>query len=224
MGMTVLLIDLDPQANLTMSLGFRPETLRRTVGDTLLHNASLVGVSRESEILGLDILPANAKLSVLDKALYRCKRYEAYLQEAVAVLDSGLYDYVLMDCAPSFGPLTLNALTVADLLIVPTQAEYYAARSLQQVFDLVRSIRQETNPKLQYRLLVTMYDRRNGICVRILEQMKAAFSDRLFETVIEVDTKLRESPVVGQPITLYKPNTRGALQYRALAQELASCE
>ena len=120
--------------------------------------------------------------------------------------------------------MTLNALTAAELLLVPTQAEYYAARSLQQVFDLIKLVRRKTNPTLRYRVVVTMYDRRSRICGWIYDQMQEAFPEALLETVIEVDTKLRESPVVGKPITLYRPNTRGARQYRALAEELMQDE
>lgn len=217
---SVLLVDLDPQANLTLSLSFHPSSLRRTVSDAILHNATLVSISRETNVMGLDIAPANTGLAAVDKALYRCREYEVYLKEAVQQLDQDLYDYVLLDCPPSFGPLTLNALTASELMIVPTQAEYYAARTLQNVFELVRLVRERTNPKLRYRLLVTLYDRRNKICQTMLAQMRSAFSQSLFETVIEIDTKLRESPTVGQPITLYRPNTRGAQQYRALAKEL----
>lgn len=223
-GYTVLLLDLDPQANLTLSLGIRPESLRRSVSDAVLRSATLVSVSRETAVMGLDIVPANVGLASIDKALYRCQGYERYLREAIVELDGMLYDYVLIDCPPSFGPLTLNALTAAEMLIIPTQAEYYSARSLQHVFELVRLVREKTNPSLYYRLLITMYDRRNSIMVRILDQMRRAFPQALFETIIEVDTKLRESPVVGQPITNYEPHTRGAEQYRALAEELLSNE
>lgn len=220
MDKTVLLIDLDSQANLTLSLGFQPEALRRTVSDAVLHNATLVSVSRETEVMGLDLVPANTGLAAIDKVLYRCKSYETYLRQAMSELDGDLYDYVVIDCPPSFGPLTLNALTVADLMIIPTQAEYYSARTLQHVFELIKLVRQRTNADLEYRILVTMYDRRNRICERILGQMRAAFPQVLFQTIIEVDTKLRESPVVGKPITLYRRNTRGAVQYRNLAEEL----
>lgn len=220
LGQSVLVIDLDPQANLTLSLGVQPESLRRTVTDAILHNTSLVSVSRETGVSGLDLVPANTALAAIDKVLYRCQGYETYLKEAMSELDGDLYDYVLLDCPPSFGPLTLNALTVATLMLIPTQAEYYAARTLQHVFELIRLVRQKTNDSLQYRILITMYDRRNRICERILGQMKTAFSHAIYDTIIEVDTKLRESPVVGKPITLYYPNTRGARQYRALAEEL----
>ncbi len=224
MGKAVLLIDLDPQASLTLSLGIDPRSLRRTVADSILHNATLVSVSRETTVPGLEIVPAGPGLATIDKVLYRGQGYETYLKEALDVVRDELYDYVLIDCAPAFGPLTLNALTACDLLIVPVQAEYYSVRSLDNVFELIELTRQKTNPALRYRLLVTMFDRRNSICVKILERMRARFSHVLMETVIEVDTRLRESPIVSKPITLYKPDTRGAQQYRALAEELLRYE
>lgn len=220
MGQSVLLIDLDPQANLTLSLGLRPEELRRTVGEALLGNTSLVSVSRESAVFDLDIVPANRELVVLDKILYGRQGYEFHLKNELNAMGGDLYDIVLMDCPPSFSTLTLNALTAADLLIVPVQCEYYAAHSLRHTVKLVQLVRGETNPRLIYRVLVTMYDRRNRICRVILEQMRRGLSKVLFKTIIEVDTRLRESPAFGQPITFYAPKTRGAQQYRALAKEL----
>jgi len=135
-------------------------------------------------------------------------------------MDDDLYDVILIDCPPSFGLLTLNALTAADLLIIPTQCEYYAAHALRRTIELADLVRKKTNPRLVYRVLVTMYDRRNRICQVILDRMQKGLGRFLFTTVIEVDTKLRESPVFGEPITHYAPQTRGAQQYRALAKEL----
>jgi len=220
MGRSVLLIDLDPHANLTLSLGLKPQELRRTIGDALLGNTSLVAVSRESAVSNLDIIPANQELDVLDKILYERKAYEFYLKNKLDAMGKGLYEFDLVDCAPSSGPLTLNALTAADLVVIPVQCEYYAAHSLRQVMGLVRMVREKTNPRLIHRVLVTMYDRRNRICRLIFDQMKHELSQILFKTVIEVDARLRESPAFGQPITRYAPNTRGAQQYRALAKEL----
>jgi chromosome partitioning protein len=220
MGRSVLLIDLDPHANLTLSLGLKPQELRRTISDALLGNTSLVAVSRESAVSNLDIIPANLELDVLDKILYERKAYEFYLKNKLDAMGKSLYEFVLIDCAPSSGPLTLNALTAADLVVIPVQCEYYAAHSLRQVMGLVRMVREKTNPRLIHRILVTMYNRRNRICRLIFDQMKCELSQILFKTVIEVDARLRESPAFGQPITRYAPNTRGAQQYRALAKEL----
>ncbi len=220
MGYLVLLVDLDPQASLTLSMGLVPRELRRTVGDALLGNTSLVSVSRETSVRGLDIAPANQRLVVLEKVLYGRPSFQFRLKNSLDVMGHGFYDFVLIDCAPSFGTLTLNALTAADLLIVPIQCEYYAAQTLCDYLKLANHTREKINPRLTCRALVTMYDRRNKICRTILGHMRHELHRVLFETIIEVDTKLRESPVFYQPVTTYAPGTRGAKQYRALAQEL----
>jgi len=221
-GLSVLLIDLDPQAHLTVSLGVDPGGLRHSVKDAFLGNASLVSVTRETGVALLDLAPANEGLSTLDRLLYGRPRYEFFLRNCLDAMDRGYYDVTLIDCPPSFGTLMLNAFTAAELLVVPTLCEYYASLSLRQVLRLVQLVRRKTNSKLVYRVLITMFDRRNKISHTIRGQLEHSFSDALFETVIEVDTRLRESPIFGQPITLYAPRTRAAEQYRALAQELIS--
>ncbi len=220
LGQTVLLIDADPQASLTLSLGIKPEDLRRSLEDALLGNASLMSVSRESSVLGLDLVPAGRGLITVDKILYSRANYEYNLKQALEAVPPRVYDTILIDCPPTFATLTLNALTAADQLLVPVQCEYYAARALRHVIELVKTVRAKTNPNLQYRILVTMYDRRNNISRVILEQLQTGLGKALYNTIIEVDTKLRESPVYNQPITSYAPTTRGAEQYRALAREL----
>lgn len=219
-GRSVLMIDLDPQAHLTLSLGVQPETLRHTVRDAILANSSLVSVTRETGVPLLDLAPANQGLSALDKLLYDRPSYEYFLKNRLDTTGDEYYDVILMDCPPSFGTLMLNALTAADLVIIPTQCEYYASRTLRHMLQLVQLVRKKSNSALGYRLLITMFDRRNRISHVVHKQLTQSFSHALFQTVIEVDTKLRESPVVGQPITRYAPSTRGAEQYRALAQEL----
>lgn len=219
-GASVLLIDLDPQAHLSLSLGFKPEQLHRTGSDALLANTSLISVSRESAIPGLDIVPANQQLALVDKILYSRKEYEYLLKHRLESINQDLYDYILIDCAPAFSTLTLNALTAANLLLIPIQCEYYAAKSLRSVLELTKVIRQKTNAALNYQLVITMYDRRNRICRVIRDQIQGSLSHVLFNTIIEVDTKIRECPAYAQPITQYAPDTRGAEQYRALAKEL----
>ncbi len=220
MGRTVLLIDLDPQANLTLSVGLRPEELRHTVGEALLGDVSLVSISRESNVFGMDIVPASRELTVIDKILYGRKNYEFFLRRKLEAMDKNSYDFVLIDCPPYFGVLTLNALTAADLLIIPVQCEYYAMHALRQTMELAKMVRDRTNPWLTYRVLVTMYDQRNKICQLMLNQLQQKLDRVLYSTIIEVDTRLKESPVFGKPITIYEPRTRSAQQYRALAKEL----
>ena len=219
-GQSVLLIDMDPQANLTISFGLNPDTLHHTVGDALLEHDSLVAVSREGRMSNLDLVPANQSLVVLDRVLYGRQAYEFRLRRQLEAMDTSYYDTILIDCPPSFGTLTLNALTSADMLIIPVQCEYYAARAMRPILKLVELMRRKTNPKLAYRVLVTLYDRRNRISRIILDQIKTTFTSCLFETMIEIDTKLRESPTAGLPINLYAPHTRATRQYRALAEEL----
>lgn len=220
-GKFVLLVDLDPQAHLTSSLGFKPADLRRTVSDVLLNQDSLASVSLETKVFGLDLAPANDDLVIIDKMLYDHPGYEYRLQRDIESVRRQLYDVVIMDCPPVFGTVTINALTAADLLVIPLQCEHYAVQSLIRMLEMVRLARRKTNPGLRYRLLVTMYDMRNRVHPMILKYLRDRFPEAMFDTFIQVDTKLRESPAHAKPITAYAPGTRAAKQYRALAQEIA---
>lgn len=224
MGHMVLLIDLDPQANLTLSLGLKPEDLRSTVVDALMGTSSLVAVSRETSVFGLDLVPANQELALVDKVFYKMPGYQFRLKQLLARVYQGMYEYVLLDCPPSLAPLTLNALTAANLLIIPVQCEIYAVGSLRQMVRLAVQVRQQCNPNLAYRALITMYDQRNRISQVILEQMRNGRDELFFNTIIQIDARLKESPAYGQPITSFASKSRGAQQYRALAQELKNLE
>jgi chromosome partitioning protein len=132
------------------------------------------------------------------------------------------YDIILLDCPPFIGAVTLNALIAAQLLIIPTQPEYFSANALRTIMATLRQVRSQHNPGLSYRILITMYDRRNRIHRQIGEQIRQAFGTAVFNTIIETDTRLRESAAEGVPISHHSPNSRSALQYAQLAQEILS--
>jgi chromosome partitioning protein len=247
----VLLVDLDAQANLTLALGKDPSRVRGAVTEVLFNSASLLSVSRETSIPGLDLVPANAGMDLAERFLPVRRDYETILRRALrtelrpasgtsaaaataAKSPAGLtensptsprpptihYDFVLLDCPPFLGAVTLNALVAADLLIIPTQPEFFSAHALRTMTTAIRQVRNHHNPDLVYRILITLSDRRNRIHREVGEQIRSTFGEGVFQTIIEVDTKLRESAVEGLPITHHKSQSRSALQYDALAQEL----
>jgi chromosome partitioning protein len=219
-GKKVLLIDLDPQANLTLALGFEPGKVEHTSGDLLMDATPLLETCRATSIAGLDLVPANTGLEQAEQVLPVYLNYTSRLRNVVESAGSLPYQIILIDCPPSLGAITINALTTADLLIIPTQAEYFSAYALRDMMAVVRQVRTEDNPKLAYRVLITLLDQRNRTHRDIRDQLERTFGIGLFKTVIEIDTKLRESPILGLSISQYKPNSRGALQYRNLAEEL----
>lgn len=244
LGREVLLVDLDPQANLTLALGTNPAGVRGSSADVLLNAASPAGVSRETGVPGLDLVPASAELEAAERFLPGRQEYELCLRRALMQEPPlernerprgngrgrktpeyvrnpvSAYDYVILDCPPVLGAVTLAAMSAAHLLIVPTQPEYFSVHALRNMMAAIRRVRAEFNPRLVYRILITMQDCRNRIHRRLSEQIQTTFADGLFRTVIQVDTQLRESAVVGLPITHYRSKSRSALQYLALAQEL----
>ncbi|MBN2387725.1 MAG: ParA family protein [Anaerolineales bacterium] len=220
LGRRVLLMDLDPQANLTLALGFEPGKVERTSGEILLDASPLLDARLETNFAGLQLIPANLSLEHAEQVLPVYINFTARLRTAIEAVGSLDYDFIIMDCPPSLGAITINALTAANLLLIPTQAEYFSAYALRDMMTIVRQVRAEDNPGLAYRILVTLLDQRNRTHRNIREQLERTFGEGLFKTTIEIDTKLRESPILGLPITQYKPNSRGALQYRSLAEEL----
>ena len=215
----VLLIDLDPQSNLSLALGFEAAEAEITSAHVLIDNAALKTAIRKTEVKNLDLVISNARIENAEQFLPMRSHYMATLRSALEASELP-YDYILLDCPPALGAITLNALSAADLLIIPTQAEYFSAYALRNMMGTIRRVRQESNPNLAYRILVTLLDRRNRTHRNIFEQLQATFGQGVFTTVIEIDTKLRESPIAGMPITQYKPSSRGSQQYRVLAQEL----
>lgn len=215
----VLLIDLDPQANLSLALGLESGEIEITSANVLIENAALRTAIRSTDVPNLDLVPSHSRIETAEQFLPMRSHYLTTLRNALEA-SNAKYDYVLLDCPPALGAITLNALSAADLLIIPTQAEYFSAYALRNMMGSIRRVRQESNPKLAYRVLVTLLDRRNRTHRNIFEQLQTTFGQGVFTTVIEVDTKLRESPIAGVPITHYRPSSRGSQQYRVLAQEL----
>jgi chromosome partitioning protein len=220
MQQRVLLIDLDAQANLTLALGLEPGESEVTSSNILLDNVPLLSARRKTDVENLDLIPSNSRIETCEQFLPVRNNYTLILRNAIHGSDNLPYDYVLLDCPPALGAITRNALTAANLLLIPTQAEYFSAYALRNMMTLIRKIREDDNPGLAYRILVTMLDRRNRTHRNIHEQLRSTFGEGVFNSVIEIDTKLRESPIVGLPITRYKPGARGSTQYRVLAQEL----
>ncbi|WKZ38118.1 MAG: ParA family protein [Anaerolineales bacterium] len=220
LGDRVLLIDLDAQANLTLSLGLEPGEAEHTSSNVMLDNAPLMSASRKTDVENLDLIPSSSRIETSEQFLPVRTNYTTILQRAIRTIPNLPYDYIILDCPPALGAITQNALAASDLLVIPTQAEYFSTYALRNMMSLIRRIREEDNPSLAYRILVTMLDRRNRTHRNIHEQLRATFGDGVFDTVIEIDTKLRESPIAGLPITQYKSGARSSTQYRVLAQEL----
>jgi chromosome partitioning protein len=220
LGYKVLLIDLDAQANLTLALGLEPGESEITSSSIMLDNTPLLNARRKTIIKNLDLIPSSSRIETSEQFLPVRTNYTTILQRAIANATDLAYDYILFDCPPALGAITQNALTAANLLLIPTQAEYFSAYALRNMMSLVRRIREEDNPNLAYRILVTMLDNRNRTHRNIHDQLRSTFGEGVFNTAIEIDTKLRESSIAGLPISHYKPSTRGTTQYHVLAQEL----
>lgn len=218
-GKKVLLIDLDPQGNLTLANGIEPGKVVNTSNDVIMSGLNIKEALCKTSTPGMEIVPSSPALTEVEQHLPIRSNYAFGLNNALRKESLG-YDYVLLDCPPSMGAITYNALTAAELLIVPTQAEYFSAYALRDMMTLIRRVRRDSNPRLAYRILITLLDQRNRTHKVIREQLEQTFGSGLFQTVIEIDTRLRESPIIGLPITQYRPNSRGSQQYRVLAQEL----
>jgi chromosome partitioning protein len=217
-GAEVLLIDLDAQGNLSLAVGLQPSRLRRSIADVLLNSAPVISTTCPTSVPGMDILPANAEMGMAERFIPIRHDYTTLLRRALAEIT--LYDYIIIDCPPSLGVVTLNALFAADRLIIPTQAEYFSAYALRDMVRMITRVQNQGNPGLEYHILITLFDVRNRIHREIRTQIYDRFGEQVFRTLIQVDTKLRESVVAGLPVTLFAKNSRSAHQYRALAQEI----
>jgi chromosome partitioning protein len=220
LGQQTLLIDLDPQANLTLAFGYEPGQLENTVSNVIMDTITSFQTPLDTSLPNLYLIPSNSSLEQAGQTISTSKENLFRLRNAITRSSFQTFDYILIDCPPSLGVVTRLALAAANLLIIPTQSEYFSAYALRNMMSIIREIRKDVNPNLAYRILITLFDRRNRAHRDIQTQLEHTFGEGLFKTMIEVDTKLRESPIIGLPIIQYRPNSRGSIQYRALAEEL----
>lgn len=218
-GARVLLLDMDGQGNLSLALGSDPSKVTESIAKSFIEGAPIKQLIRTTEVPNLDLVPSNKQISLLERSIPSRPEHEKILQRNL-VNEQLPYDFLILDNPPFLGAVTVNALTASNLLIIPTQPEFFSIYALRALMNTVRKVRSEANPILTYRLLLTMFDRRNRIHRDLSGQLHANFENGLFRTIIEVDTKLRESSIAGLPITNHAPKSRSAFQYRALAQEI----
>lgn len=220
LGVRVLLLDLDPQANATSSLGLDPNGVELSTYDALIGQAPLGTVIVGSGRSQLDVAPASRALAGAQVELVDLPDRDRRLKRALAeVLDR--YEVVIVDTPPSLGILTLNALAAADLLLAPVQCEYLALEGVAQLMETIELVRATLNPRLELLgMLMTMYDPRTRLSPQVVEEVRRHFPDRTFQTVIPRSVRLSEAPSYGKPVLEYEPTSRGASAYADLAQEL----
>lgn len=215
----VLIVDLDPQGNATSGLGISKESIGSGTYDVICHGASLHESVHETATEGLFVLPANANLAGAEVELVAAERREFKLQMALA---HGTYAYVLIDCPPSLGLLTVNALTAAQSVLIPVQAEYYALEGLGQLLNTIQRVKQTTNPPLDLLgVAMTMYDKRTSLSEQVMGEIKTHFGPKLFKTAIPRNVRLAEAPSYGQTIFEHDKWSKGARAYKALSKEVA---
>jgi chromosome partitioning protein len=224
-GRKVLLVDFDPQGSASVGLGVNPHTLERTIYNLLLSRTSdAADIIVPTGVENMDILPANIDLSAAELQLVSEVAREQTLKRVLDRLRGG-YDMILIDCAPSLGLLTVNALTAADKVITPLECEFFALRGIALLTDTVNKVKDRLNPDLEMLgILGTMFDSRTLHGREVLDRAVQAFGETVFHTVIRRTIKFPETTVAGEPITTYAPTSSGADQYRTLAREvLARC-
>lgn len=221
LGSSVLVVDADPQGNTTSGLGLEKNALEHCIYDVLLAGLPIENVICPTAIPGLMVVPATLNLAGAEIELVGTLSRETRLKQALASI-AGRYDYMLIDCPPSLGLLTVNALTAVDEVLIPVQAEYYALEGLSALTNVVERIRSILNPTLRISgVLITMFDGRTKLAVEVLDEVNAHFPDQVFRTQIPRNVRLSEAPSYGKPVALFDARSRGAQAYLALARELS---
>ena len=222
MGKQVLLIDLDPQGNSSSGLGVEKNRVSRCIYDALLNDISLTDIIIPDVSKGLDVVPATINLAGAEVELVSEMARENRLKDAIGPM-RGRYDYVFIDCPPSLGLLTINALVAADKLLIPIQCEFYALEGVTKLLDSMKRVKSRLNPSLDiYGVLLTMSDNRTTLSRQVSDEVRRYFGKIVFETSIPRTVKLSEAPSFGQPITQYDPTGKGAQSYIDLAKEVIS--
>lgn len=224
LGKKVLLIDIDPQGNASSGLGVDKTILNYCIYDVLINDLPIESVIHKAEIDGLSIVPATIQLAGAEIELVTAISRELKLKKAVQGI-KGNYDFIFIDCPPSLGLLTINALTASDSLIIPIQCEYYALEGLGQLMNTVDLIRKHLNADLEIEgVLLTMFDARTNLSIQVVEEVKAHFKTKTYRTIVPRNVRLSEAPSHGKPIILYDPKSKGAEVYQELAKEVTEVE
>jgi chromosome partitioning protein len=219
-GDRILVIDLDPQGNATSGLGFERTSIQRSIYEAVVEGQSLVEAVVAGPIPGLDLIPSTIALAGAELELAPADGRERRLRRALATV-SPSYDYVLIDCPPALGLLTVNALTAADSVLIPLQCEYYALEGLTQLLATLDLVRDNLNPNLTvHGIVLTMFDGRTNLSADVAAEARRHLGDLVYQTMIPRSVRLSEAPSHGMPIQRYAPESTGAVAYAALAQEL----
>lgn len=219
-----LLVDMDPQGNAGSGVGVDKAGLEESVYDAIINDADPAGLIVGTSLAHLDLLPSTTDLAGAELELVSIPGRERKLKEALARLDQR-YDYIIIDCPPSLGLLTVNAMTAADSVLIPLQCEYYAMEGLSQIIKTIKLVQKGLNPGLTIEgIVLTMYDGRNNLSRQVSEEIRGHFAGIAFQTVIPRNVRLSEAPSHGRPVILYDITSRGAVSYMELARELMTRE
>jgi chromosome partitioning protein len=216
----VLLVDTDPQGNATSGLGINGASQARTIYEVLIGQVQIAEAIVPTSLANLDLVPSSQRLSGAEVELVGVMARETRLKSSIAPLREQ-YDTVLLDCPPSLGLLTVNALTAADSVLIPLQCEYLALEGLTQLISAIRLVQDHLNPSLRIEgVLLTMFDARLNLSQQVVEEARKFFAERVYKTLIPRNVRLSEAPSFGKPIVLYDPHSTGAESYRELAREV----
>ncbi|MDR0315254.1 MAG: AAA family ATPase [Oscillospiraceae bacterium] len=219
-GKKALLVDIDPQGNSTSGMGIEKKTLELSAYDALINGAKAKDVIVESRFKNVDILPANMNLAGAELELVEIEKRENRLKTALAPIKDE-YSFIFLDCPPSLGLITLNALCAADTIMVPIQCEYYALEGLSQLMATVRQVKRLYSPHIEMEgVVLTMFDGRLNLTQQVVDEVKKFFPNKVFKTVVPRNVRLSEAPSFGQPIMYYDRGSKGSDAYMNLAKEL----